>query len=111
MKNKLNLSTLQKLTRSLACFGAVFTMVMSPVALGAEAQQQFTAKRMQAGLDELGLNKQMTLSQFYQKNKDLFPPRVQKEMEQLIAENKNQMMPHFEVATSKGSDGKEVPTL
>lgn len=108
---KLNLSIISKAVRFLASFTALFTMVMSPVAMGREVQQKITVKQLQDALDQAGMNRQITVGEFYKKNKALFPPRVQKEMDPFVAAFKNQMMPQFEVVATKGTDGVEVPTL
>lgn len=107
MKFRINL---QKVTKFAATLGALFTMVMSPVALGREAQK-ITVKQLQAGLDEAGLNKQVTVGEFYKKNKHLIPERLRKEFETFVSAYKNQMMPQFEVVATKGTDGVEVANL
>lgn len=107
MKFKINL---HKLTKLAATCGALFTMVMSPVAMGREAQK-ITVKQLQAGLEEAGLNKQITVGEFYNKNKHLVPDRLRKEFEAFVSTYKNQMMPSFEVVSSKGSNGTDVASL
>ncbi len=107
MKFKINL---QKLTKFAATMGALFTMVMSPVALGREAQK-ITVKQLQAGLDEAGLNRQITVGEFYKKNKNLVPERLRKEFETFVSAYKNQLMPTFEVVPTKTTDGTEVASL
>ena len=78
---------------------ACLTMVFTPVAMGQEAKRVSKAK-MQTAIDMLGLNRQMTVGEFYQKNKYLFPPRIQKQIEPMMTAFKNQMMPTFEVLSS-----------
>lgn len=89
---------------------SIWTMTMSPVALGQQAKQ-VTKSEMQAALDQMGLNKQMTLGEFYKKNKYLFPERIRKEIEPMFMANKNMMMPSFEVISSKTTSGEEIPTV
>ncbi len=89
---------------------ATWTMIISPVALGQEANR-VTKKQMQLVMDQMGLNKQITLGEFYTKNKHLFPERIQKDIEPLFMNFKNQLMPTFEVISSKGSDGAEVASI
>ncbi len=110
MEKMINGSTLQRIARSLASFGALFTMVMAPVAQGAEVEN-FTKSQMQNVLDQMGLNKQITIGEFYQKNKNLFPTRIQKEIEPVMMQNKNQLMPQVEVVMSKASDGRDIPNV
>lgn len=110
MKLKINFQWIHRLAKVFATTAALFTLVMSPVAMGREAQK-ITVKQLQQGLDEAGLNKQVTVGEFYTKNKHLIPPRVQKEFEPFVAAYKNQMMPHFEVIGTKATDGTEVATL
>ncbi|MBC7456682.1 MAG: hypothetical protein H7235_00270 [Bdellovibrionaceae bacterium] len=93
---------------------SVLTMVLMPVAQGlaAEKQQQDISKAMvQNAIYEMGLNKSTTYGEFFKKNKDKYPPRLQKELEPYFAQFSDQMMPQFDVGTAKGSDGKTYPTL
>lgn len=103
-------NSFNKIIKFAATMGALFTMVMSPVAMGREAQR-ITVKQLQQGLDEAGLNKQITVGEFYNKNKNLVPERLRKEFETFVATYKNQMMPTFEVVSSKATDGSEVASL
>ena len=89
---------------------STLTMLASPVAMGQEAER-VSKKQMQAVMDYLGLNKQMTLGEFYKKNKHLYPERIQKDIEPLFMSFKNQLMPTVEVLSSKNSAGEEVATL
>lgn len=89
---------------------STLTMLASPVAMGQEADR-VTKKQMQSVMDYLGLNKQMTLGEFYKKNKHLYPERIQKEIEPLFMSFKNQLMPTVEVISSKNSNGEDVATL
>lgn len=86
------------------------TMVLSPVAMGQEAER-LSKKQAEGIILELGLNKPMTLNEFYKKNKYIFPARVQKEMEILVKNFGNEKMPTIEVATSQGKDGQTIPVL
>lgn len=89
---------------------ATWTMLMAPVAMGQEAKR-VSKQQVQTVVNQLGLNKKITLGEFYTKNKDLFPPRVQKEIEPLFMNFKNQLMPSFVVISSKGTSGEEIPTI
>lgn len=96
--------------RWLAVVMSLWTMIFSPLALGQESQK-ISEEKLRSAVVGLGLNKQMTIGQFYERNKYLVPDRVKKQMEGFIALNKNQMMPIFEVVSNKGTAGSGVPTL
>lgn len=89
---------------------ATWTMMVSPLAMGQEANR-VTKQQMQMIMDQLGLNKQITLGEFYKKNKHLYPERIQKEIEPLFTNFKNQLMPTFEVISSKSTSGDEIATI
>lgn len=101
---------LMGLLRWMMVWMSTLTMLASPVAMGQEADR-ITKKQMQMVMDQLGLNKQMTLGEFYKKNKHLYPERIQKEIEPLFMSFKNQLMPTVEVISSKNSSGEEIATL
>jgi len=93
---------------------SVFSFVMMPVSQGMAAETQareMNKLKVQNSLIELGLNKSITVGQFYDKNKSLFPQRIQKQLEGFIKANRNQPMPTFEVSANKNSQGEEIPTL
>ncbi|MEK6626985.1 MAG: hypothetical protein AABY53_00025, partial [Bdellovibrionota bacterium] len=104
--NSLYIKSIRWMFVHLACL----TMVFTPVAMGQEAKRVSKAK-MQTAIDMLGLNRQMTVGEFYQKNKYLFPPRIQKQIEPMMTAFKNQMMPTFEVLSSKTTSGEEIATI
>ncbi|MEQ1722586.1 MAG: hypothetical protein ABL930_05380 [Pseudobdellovibrio sp.] len=89
---------------------ASWSMTMAPVAMGQEAKK-ISKTEMQSAFDQMGLNKQITLGEFYQKNKYLFPERIRKEIEPIFMANKNVMMPTYEVLMSKNTNGQEIPTV
>lgn len=89
---------------------AVGALLLPPVAMAQEAKR-ITKQRMQAVIDQLGLSKQMTVGEFYTKNKHLFPPQIQKKIQPLLMANKNQIMPSFTVSSSKTTLGEEIATL
>ena len=86
------------------------TMVFTPVAMGAEAER-LSKKQAESIIQELGLNKSITLNEFYKKNKYIFPERIQKQMEILVKKFGNEKMPTIEVATSQGKGGETIPVL
>ncbi len=93
---------------------SVLTMVLMPVAQGhaAEKQQQEISKAMvQNAIVEMGLNKSTTYGEFFKKNKDKYPPRLQRELAPYFTKFSNHPMPQFDVGMAKGSDGKMYPTL
>ena len=59
----------------------------------------------------MGLNKSMTFGEFFEKNKGLYPPRIQKMLEPLVAKFKNEPMPSIEIAETKNSLGETVPAM
>ncbi len=89
---------------------SVFTLVMSPVAMGKEAES-ISKQQAVSALKEMGLDKEITVGEFYQKTKDLYPERIRAQIEPVMLKYKNLMMPKFTVATVKGSDGKDIPSL
>ncbi len=104
----------QKITKWILTFASVFTMVMLPVAHGEAAQKdhaEISKAQVQNAITQLGLNKSMTLGEFYKKNKDLYPQRIQAQLEKFIKNNSDYVMPLFELTTVKSSDGQETPTL
>ncbi|MFZ3229266.1 MAG: hypothetical protein WA160_03590 [Pseudobdellovibrio sp.] len=104
------LSKIKVQTKWCAAWLSVLTMTLSPVALGQESQT-FTKQQMQNALNEMGLNKTMTFGDFLKKNKNLFPARIMKEVEPILAEYKNMQMPEFAVTTAKSTDGREIPNI
>lgn len=93
---------------------SVATMVFSPVAMGKQAQaeaERLSKAQLEQFIQEFGLNKSMTVGEFYSKNKDKFPSRIQKMIEPLMTQFKNEAMPQFEVSQAKNSKGETVATL
>ena len=90
------------------------TMVFSPVALGKQAQanrDQMSKAQLEQIVQQLGLNKSVTFGEFYKKNKEYYPPRVQKMVEQLLVKFKDEPMPQFVVGSQLNSKGETVATL
>jgi hypothetical protein len=104
---------------------ATFTMVISPVAQGAEAKTVATAKAKvrvktvdynynvdkkstQDFLKYSGLNKKhLTVGEFHAKMRPFYPKTLREEMDQWVQMNRNEFMPEVEATTFKDSDGKE----
>ncbi len=103
-------SILKKIKWSLVSV-AVWTMSFAPAAMGQQQTSKFTVEQLQENIKTLGLNKKMTLGQFYEKNKNLMPERVRKEVEIAISNSRNVLMPSFEVVSAKATTGETVPTI
>ncbi|MBC7741127.1 MAG: hypothetical protein H7061_02940, partial [Bdellovibrionaceae bacterium] len=101
---------LLKLSKWISTWTAAATMVISPVAMGKEVETS-SMQRMQTLMQVTGLNQSMTFGEFYAKNKDMYPPRIQKIIEPLAIKFKNTRMPQVELVSSKATDGTEIPTL
>jgi len=89
---------------------SLFTMVISPVAMGAQAER-LSKNNIQSAFEKLGLNKSITIGDFYKKNKDLFPEGLQKQIEPFADQFKNQQMPSFEVVEVKNSKGEVTSAI
>lgn len=89
---------------------STWSMLMSPLAMGQQAKK-ISRQEMQGYINQLGLNKSITAGEFYQKNKHLFPKRIQKDVEAIFMTYKNAPMPSFEVTTSKNTLGEDVPVI
>ena len=90
------------------------TMIFSPVAFGQQAksnQEQMSKAQLEQIVQQLGLNKSMTFGEFYKKNKEYYPPRVQKMVEQLLVRFKDEPMPQFVVGSTLNSKGDTIATL
>ncbi len=99
-----------KFSKWMSAWTAVVTMVMTPVAMGKEVEN-ISMQTMQNALNEAGLNKSLTYGEFFEKNKSVLPERIQKQIAPVIAKFKNQKMPSFELVSSKGPNGLDVPTV
>lgn len=100
----------KKISQYTACTLSVLTMVSSPVAMGFESEK-LTRSQIETALIQLSLNKPITAGEFYSLNKELFPERIRVQIEPMILQNPNIMMPSFEVVTAKNSQGEDVPTI
>jgi hypothetical protein len=89
---------------------STFTLLTSPVAMGAEAKRLSKAQ-LQQTIEKMGLNQSITMGEFYEKNKHLMSQLVQNELEPVFMANKNVKMPDVEVTSSKNTLGEEVPTI
>ncbi|OFZ31996.1 MAG: hypothetical protein A2622_12240 [Bdellovibrionales bacterium RIFCSPHIGHO2_01_FULL_40_29] len=92
-----------------ACL-SLFTLVMSPVAMGREAEK-ISKQQVVNALVQMGLHKQITVGEFYQNTKHLYPQRIRSQIEPVMTRYKNVLMPKFEVTSVKGTDGIEIPNV
>lgn len=105
---------LKNLMRWILAQVSVVTMVMMPVAQGqaAQTQQQEISKAMvSSAIYEMGLNKSITYGEFFRKNKDKYPVRLQKKLAPYFSKFEKMPMPQFDVDMVKGSDGVMRPVL
>ena len=94
----------------LATWLSVITLVASPVAIGAEAEK-ISKQQTQAALKQMGLDKEITIGEFYKNTKDLYPERIRAQIEPVLMKYKNMKMPKFDVVTVKGTNGIDVPNI
>lgn len=86
------------------------TMAFSPVALGKEAEN-FQIQKLKNDIQELGLYKKTTVSDFWNKSKFYVPGFAYAGFEKYSKLNSTKLMPTFEVKSTKNSLGDEVPTI
>ncbi len=89
---------------------SVATLVMSPVALGQETEK-ISKQQVISAIKQMGLDKQITVGEFFENTKDLYPERIRSQIEPVVKLYKNVMMPKFEVTSAKGANGIEIPTV
>lgn len=89
---------------------ACMTMVFSPVALGREAQE-LNRKYLEQSVKYFGLEKKITLGEFWEKSKSYMPGYVYKDLEQFVQNNKNMLMPEVSISVSNATDGTDVPVI
>lgn len=94
----------------LAAFLSCLSMTMSPVALGQEAEK-LNKKQIQNIVSELGLDKKITLGEFWEKSKSFVSPHIYKDLEAFARENKNRMMPEVSLMNSQSTEGLDVPVI
>ena len=86
------------------------TMTLSPVALGKQAEKNSVDYYKQQ-VREMGLDKKMTATEFWNKVKNDLPGYAYFEIEKAVQQNPNALMPKFEVSSSKTSDGQVIPVI
>jgi hypothetical protein len=106
----MKLKQIAKYLKWTAVWTATWTMLMTPVAWGRQAMN-VSKQEMQNMITELGLNRRITMGEFFEKNRHLFSERVLKEVEPFFIENRNMRMPQIEVVTVKSGLGENITTL
>jgi hypothetical protein len=94
----------------IAAFLSCFTMVFAPVSMGQESEK-LTKQSIHQTLVELGLDKKITLGEFWEKSKSTVPGYIYKDLEAFVKENKNRLMPEVSLYSSKNTEGDEIPIL
>ena len=89
---------------------SVATLITSPVALGAEAEK-ISKQQVVSALKQMGLDKEITIGEFYKNTKDLYPERIRAQIEPVLMKYKNMKMPKFDVVTVKGTNGIDIPNI
>ena len=105
---------LRRLLNTALVNASVFTIVMTPVSQGLAAEKQtneINRQKVQQALLTMGLNKSMTYGEFWEKNKQTYPERLQKVLGPYFTKFSKEVMPQFEVEEAKGSNGQPVPVL
>lgn len=98
------------LLKNFAAGLSVFTLCMSPVAQGAAAADQ--KKLINRYLKETGLTtKKMTASEYWKLVRHMYPPKLQKQMDQWVAKYPNEIMPSITATSFKDTDGKDQVRL
>jgi hypothetical protein len=119
------LSLGKSLSVSLACF----TMVMSPLAQGAEAAKaaknnlaplkvaidydKYNFKVDKEGVQSflkytgVGGKKKVSVGEYYQKVRGMYPRPLRDELDMWVQLNRNELMPEVQVTTYKNAEGKE----
>ena len=87
-----------------------FTMTFSELARAKE-NEKFSKAQVAAAIQELGLNKDQTFGEFYNKNKNLFPKHVQAEIEPFLKTSSQMKMPKFSVSSARANSGEMVSTV
>lgn len=86
------------------------TMAFSPVAMGAAAEK-VSKQQLQQYFQELGVNKSMTIGEFWEKTRASYPGYLYKEYEEFAKRNKNVAMPELTISSAKATDGSEIPVV
>lgn len=86
------------------------TMVLTPVAQGREVQN-LNKERLAQRMQSYGLNRTMTVGEFWMKIKADVPGHMYKDLEAFAKANKNMKMPEMELSSARATDGSEIPVL
>jgi len=104
---------LTKIIRSFKFFLSyisVLTMVLTPVAQGAQSES-VPKETLEKMLGEIGLNRQITVGEFFKKNKHLFTDGIRKQVEPMMDKFKDQIMPTFEIIMLQNPNGQKTPVI
>lgn len=85
-------------------------MALSPVVQASQVES-VDKETLQNMLNTLGLNRQITVGEFFNKNKHLFTEGISKQIEPMMELYKDQMMPSFEITLLQNSNGEQVPVV
>ncbi|MFP5520451.1 MAG: hypothetical protein ACLGGX_11145 [Bdellovibrionia bacterium] len=92
---------------------STLSMVITPVAHGAQAKKISQREKVATYLKEMGLagKKPKTVKEFWRSVRHVYPKDIQQKMDQWVARNHNELMPVFEATTFKDGAGKEQVRL
>lgn len=92
--------------KTLAASASIITMCVSPLALGAEAQNQ--KQMVNEYLKATGWGaKQITVSEYWQKVRHVYPESMRRDVDVWVSLNKNELMPKVDVTTYKDRNGQD----
>lgn len=94
----------------MAVYLSCLTMIFTPMALGKEAEA-LTKNKLQQIIKEFGINKKISLGEFWENSKFYMPGYIYKDLEIFVKENKNLQMPEVTLSIAKTVDGSEIPVL
>lgn len=89
---------------------ACATMVFSPLAHGQQAKNN-AALAFKQSIQELGLNRNQTAKEFFDKTKANLPGYMYYDFKELVESNPNAAMPKFDVKSVKTSKGETIPVI
>ena len=96
--------------KAFAATASLFTMCISPVALGAQAENQ--KQLINQFLKDTALStKKQTVGEYWQRVRHVYPPKLQSQIDEWVKYNRNELMPAVEATTYKASNGTEQVRL
>jgi len=103
------MNLLNQILKIFALSGSLFTIVLSPVAMGAQSVKN--QSELEKALIESRLNQSMTYRDFWAQNKHLYSGQVYADAEKYFLSNSNEKMPVVKIKKSQNSRGEIVETL